>query len=180
VKVGDVILAPAVVEPPEPESWRPGLRSSWKPRREPATSRWYGEPILIGDGTAYTCLLLAAAFDMKETYQAFVPPALLGYALVGPITHLAHGNWGRTGLSLLTRGVLPIVGLVIGAQGCQSGSGDCFEGLVALGAVGMVAASALDIAVIAREPLPSKPRGWLTPALSLSRDHALLGAAGGF
>jgi hypothetical protein len=169
VRVGDVV-------------WRPGLAKGApvEPRKQSA-SRWYGEPILIADATAYTCLLLAVAFDMTETTQVFVPPALLGYALVGPITHVAHGNWGRMSLSLLTRGLLPMAGLGLGASGCNSGGGNCVEGVLTGGVLGMVVASALDVGLIAREPVP-RPRthAWLAPALELGRERAMFGAVGAF
>jgi hypothetical protein len=71
--------------------------------------------------------LLAVAFDMTETTQAFVPPALLGYALVGPITHVVHGNWGRMSLSLLTRAALPMAGLLLGASGCDVAEGSSLD-----------------------------------------------------
>jgi hypothetical protein len=164
-------------------AWRPGLEktSPVEPRNRQSKWRWYGEPILIGDATAYTCLLLAVAFDMTETTQVFVPPALLGYALVGPITHVVHGNWGRMSLSLLTRGVLPIVGLALGAGGCNSGGGNCVESVLAGGTLGMVVASSLDVGLIAREPVP-RPRvqAWLAPALELGPDRAVFGALGAF
>lgn len=163
--------------------WRPGLGK--EPRVE-ATARkqpwhWYGEPILIGDGTAYLCLLLAATFDMTETHQVFIPPAMLGYALVGPITHVAQGNWGRMGLSLLARGVLPMAGLALGASSCADGGSDCVESVISGGVLGMVLASTIDAGLIAREPAPQPPsRAWLAPALELSPQRAFFGAAGTF
>jgi hypothetical protein len=174
VKVGDVIWAPPIAEPErsvEPDQAKP----------EATPKRWYGEPILVADSTAYTCLLLAAAFDMKETHQVFIPPALVAYTLAGPITHAAHGNWGRASASLAIRLGTPLATLMLGAAGCTADSGDCPETLLVFGAIGMVAASAIDVAALAREAVPPRPpRVAWTPTLSLSRERATIGAVAQF
>lgn len=155
-----------------------------EPAQAEPRSRWYGAPILIGDGLAYACLLTAAGFESKAATILCLPPGLAGYVLVGPITHAVHGNWGRSALSVGVRGLLPIVGLAasLGAdQGCGD-RGDC--GDAALGGLlaGMLVATVLDVALLAREP--SKPRPATTapwqPTLGITRTHAVLGASGSF
>lgn len=169
IKVGDVIWTPALTEPERIELPRATRK------------RWYGEPIMVADSTAYTCLLLAAAFDMVETHQVFIPPALVAYTLAGPITHAAHGNWGRASASLAIRLGTPLATLALGATGCGVDSGDCPETLLVFGALGMVAASAIDVAALAREAVPQRrpPVAW-TPTLSLSRERAAIGAIAQF
>ncbi len=176
VRVGDVIMAPALEEPDVAEATE---------QREKATAsetRWYGTPILIGDGIAYTCLFSAMAIDESKAYSILMPPFVLGYALIGPITHAARGNWGRTGLSVLTRAGLPLTGLILGASGCRGDGGDsCVDAVVGGLVVGMLAATAVDTAWIAREPVPQAvPRVTLEPLVSVGPQHAFVGAAGVF
>jgi hypothetical protein len=135
--------------------------------------------IVIKDGTASVML---------------VPPSLLGYTLVGPITHATHGNWERAGLSVLTRAGLPLTGLVVGAASeCRGGDSDsdvdnggpfsnaCAYGVLGGLALGMLGATALDAALLAREPVAqARPRARVEPLLSLGTDHAFVGAAGAF
>jgi hypothetical protein len=166
VKVGDTIHLPALPER--------GVESSGT--RPASGRRWYGAPILIVDAASYGCFLAAASSDALAPMAA---PGVVGYLLGGPITHLAHGNWGRAGLSVLARGALPIV--TAAAASCEPDSGDCVSNALSLAAVGMVAATVLDTALLASEPEPA-PASSLSarPVLSLSADHAFLGATGRF
>jgi hypothetical protein len=176
VKVGDVIMAPALEEPDVAE-----VRQKRETEAASAT-RWYGTPILIGDAIAYTCLFSATAIDESKAYGMLLPPFVLGYALTGPVTHAARGNWGRAGLSVLTRAGLPFTGLVLGASGCSGdGGGSCVDGVVGGLIVGMLAATAVDSAWIAREPVPrARPHVTLEPLVSVGSQHAFVGAAGAF
>ena len=166
VRVGDTIMMPAL---PEQDDERNG---------EPATKRrWYGAPILIVDGAAYVCILIAAS-DRKLTPVA--APGVAGYLLGGPITHLAHGNWGRAGFSVLARGALPLVAAA--AAKCEANSGDCVSDALSLAVIGMLAATALDTAVLSTESEPVQSVGLKAePVMSVGANHALFfGAAGTF
>jgi hypothetical protein len=187
VKVGDVIMAPPLEEPDAAE-----LQEQ---REETAASRtgWYGAPILIGDGIAYACLAGAVVMEDDTASVVLVPPCLLGYALVGPITHATHGNWVRAGVSALTRAGLPLTGMVVvGVSVCRGDGGnddvddggfsnECAYGIGGGLALGMLGATALDAALLAGDPVAQEqPRAHVEPLLSLGTHHAFLGAAGAF
>lgn len=140
-----------------------------------AARRWYGAPILVTDGVAYA--LLATAIANEKSAPVVLPLSLAAYTLGGPITHGAHGNWGRAGISLLTRASLPLAGAVVGASGCTGNSGDCVSGAASLAVVGMAVASIIDIAALSWEPVAAPRAGSLQPSLVLRRDSAWTGAS---
>jgi hypothetical protein len=116
---------------------------------EVATTYWYGWQILLVEGAGLALLL------------AGVPAASLLVHFVGcPVVHWAHGRGGAGFVSLGLRvGFLlggPLVGVVLfGLGGALAGRGD---GVVLIGALigllaGAIAGPAIDIAVIAREPV---------------------------
>ncbi len=141
--------------------------------------RWYGAYTLATDGAAVALAFGGAALGGGEWLLAASGGA---YVLGGPIVHLAHGNPGRSLLSLGTRAGLPLMLAFVGvaAENCSNGGGDfCGYGgaLVGFG-VGMVGAVAIDAAVIARDEVERTPA--FAPALSVSRERAWLGATGVF
>jgi hypothetical protein len=166
IQVGDVIMAPRIEEPEDqPESVPP-----------PAKARhWYGAPILLADGVAYGSILLA--FKVERTSGVALPLGIGTYLLAGPITHTVHRRWGRMGLSLAARAVLPLVGVTTGVTSCNSDR-DCSSTLALLTAGGMLAASIIDAAVLAYEPIADSVS--VQPALSVAQDRVWLGASGTF
>lgn len=168
IRVGDTIMAPALPGPGEE------IEGAEHPKR-----RWYGAPILIVDGASYVTFLVATSSDV------LAPVAVVGaggFLLGGPITHVAHGNWGWAGLSVLARGTLPLVGAAAGAGDCEPEDGDaCLGSVFSLAAVGMVAATVFDTAVLAFEPEPvATPALSAQPILGVSATHAFIGATGTF
>lgn len=171
VKVGDVIMAPALRD-------EAGEEPSAGKRAE---KHWYGGPILLTDGIAYGSLALGLEFE--ETGPAALPVGVLTYALGGPIVHLAHGNWGRSAISTGVRILLPIVGLAIGANaddGYDGSSGGTDRTGALLGGVltGMAAATLVDAALLAYEPVAESPT--VAPMVNVGKDHAFIGATGTF
>jgi len=142
------------------------------------TRHWYGLPILITDGVAY--ILLATAVTDEKSRPFTVTLSLPAYALGGPITHAANGNWGRSGLSLLLRAGLPFAGLLVGSGGCGRGSGDCAESLATMAIVGMGVASMIDVAALSWKSVEPPRAASLQPSLVVSRDVTWIGASGRF
>jgi hypothetical protein len=96
-------------------------------------------------------------------------PALAGagvYALCAPIVHAVHERYGIAFASLGARLGMPAAGAFTGAlvgvemsRGCHGelcGLGAAFTGGLVGGTIGMIGASIIDAAVLAREP--EKPR----------------------
>jgi len=172
IQVGDVIMAPAIEKPNDQPRDRRRFPSTEEPR---AQRRWYGTPILIADGLAYGGLALA--INVEQTDQVALPLSIGTFLLAGPITHGAHGQWGRSGLSLAARAVLPLGGVILGATGCTADS-DCADSLAGGAIAGMLAATIVDAAVLAYEPVAETAT--VQPMLSLARDQLWLGAGGTF
>lgn len=160
IQVGDVILAPAI-EAPADETERRRAREA-EPRR-----RWYGAPNLIADGVAYGSLALAMNVDRAQ--QVALPVGIGTFLLASPITHAAHGRWGRMGLAVAARVVFPFSGVLLGTTGCTADS-DCSGSLATGAIVGMLAATVFDAAVLAYEPLTEAPT--VQPVVSLGREGA--------
>lgn len=115
--------------------------------------RWYGWQTLIADAATVT-LVPAVASQLDKDGGAIALGMVSSYLLASPIIHLAHGRPGIAAASLGLRTGMPMTGALLGA----ALSGDCrgsFCGLegAAIGFVlGVLGASALDAAVLAREP----------------------------
>ena len=167
-------MAPELVR--DNEAWQDPTKA------KAAKKRWYGGPILVTDGIAYGSIALG--FGVWETAPVAIPIGVLTYALGGPIVHMAHGNWGRSAISMGVRVASPIVGLAIGANAQNSnyddssGGGDRAEALLGGVFVGMLAATLVDAALIAYEPVSESPT--VAPTVSLGKDHAFIGATGTF
>jgi hypothetical protein len=178
-----MISAPAL-EPSEPEeeqSWRPGRPVS--PSSRAATRRWYGTPTLIIDAAAAT-LFTVGGIWMDEGLGPIIALGVPAYVLGGPIVHASHGNWGRSAGSLLLRAGAPLLGAIFGASMCVRESGDCIEGVITFGAVGMVTAAVLDLSLLHWESSAKAPSpaglGAFAPQLAFDRHGLRLGAAGSF
>jgi hypothetical protein len=108
--------------------------------------------------------------------------ALVGL-VVGPTIHLLHHRWGRAGTSVALRLALPLVGAWIGGQfgPTREQCGDCdaqdqhaYRGF----AVGIVAAMALDTALLAGEDDSRTPA--IVPSVRATNGGVSLGLSGRF
>ena len=135
----DVAEEPSVViieqDPPEPAPKRvtPPI---------PETERhWYGWQILITDGASVVTMPILIGFG--------------GYALGGPIVHMAHGEYLRALGSLGIRLGAPFIGGFTALAFCTpKGDFGCLgEGLIGF-AVGGLTAMAVDSAALAWETRP--------------------------
>lgn len=160
-----------------------------EPGQQPRTTEatWYGWQVLIADVATVGLTVTAANTDASDV---LIPAAFGNYLLAAPVIHAAHGNWGRAGLSLGVRTVIPVAtgGIFYAASRCDPPStsnpdadpGWCFDGVAAaFGAVlGAVVASAVDSSAIAwkrQQPAPT-----IAPTLGVTKTAAWLGVAGQF
>jgi hypothetical protein len=136
--------------------------------------RWNGLPIALSDGLAYASFGVVVGTESPPIGFA---PGLVVFALGGPTIHAVNGEWGAAGLSLGARVVLPLVadGILVG--GCDQG--DCGEEAATGIAIGMLAATVLDLTVLSWERKPVH-EALVQPSMSLGKDHAWLGASGRF
>jgi hypothetical protein len=145
----------------------------------PRAKRWYGGYTLATDGAAVALALGGAALDRDG--ELLLVGSVGAYLLGGPIVHLAHGNPGRSLLSLGMRAGLPVTLAFLGvaAEGCGEGHDFCGYGGALIGfGVGLVSAVVIDAAAIARDEVEPTPA--IAPALGVSREGAWLGATGTF
>jgi hypothetical protein len=124
--------------------------------RGPAEPGNYAGQILVGDMAALA-LPLAAGNDRL----------LLGFGLVSPIVHLAHGRSDRAAISLGLHAGLPFMVAVAGGFGCaQTAAGEhkICESPLAVGAmIGALLATTIDTLMVG---LGSEPPRRKTPALA--------------
>jgi hypothetical protein len=140
--------------------------------REPATSppaassQWYGWQILLSDAAVFSFAGL--------THNASVA---YGWVGGGAIVHLGHGNVGRGLASAVLRAGLPIIGLALGAASASGCTGDwCGLGEVVVGgAIGMVSAELIDVALLAHDSAP--PLGHGQRGAAQPRRRGLAGRA---
>jgi len=123
----------------------------------PSPPETYTLHVLAADAASIGVLAASAAIDSASSDDTFANglayAGLGGLVLGGPIVHAAHGHWGRSGVSLAMRVVLPVVGASIGGAmaDCQKDEFLCGLGEVAIGyMVGQATAITLDAAVLAR------------------------------
>lgn len=188
IRVGDVILAPAVEPWPsdadapteQEEAWRPGNPQPHLGRERASTRRWYGLPTLLLDAGS-AGLIGVGAIAPKSDAGILMGVGALTYVAGGPVVHLMNQHWWRFGGSLLLRGGLPIATTLLVAQGCI-GMGDCADNVVTGLVLGSVAASVIDLSLLhweAKEPKPQSS-GSFVPQLALDRRSVLFGASGSF
>lgn len=131
---------------------------------EPTADEWYGYQTLIADATSFSLGLLFASTGARSGELAIA--ALVGMGAASPTIHLVHGRpWAAGGSLLLRAGAVGAGGIAGGNIGsaalpeCSGGLGCIGHGAVAIvvgGLVGFGIASAIDAALLAREP--SAPR----------------------
>lgn len=145
----------------------------------PRVKRWYGAYTLATDGASLVLAVAGGVLDREG--EGLVMAGLGGYLVGGPIVHLAHGNPGRSLLSLGTRAGLPVTVAFLGvaAENC-GGRGDfCGLGGAIIGfGLGMVAAVAIDAAAIARDEV--EPPVTFSPVARVNPDGAWLGVVGAY
>ena len=94
-----------------------------------------------------------------------------------------HGQGLKIAPSILLRLLAPIGGAALGSSAACPRDTDCSVGYALLGYVGgMMVASALDVAFLAREPdsAPSASVVRIAPNVGLVRNGANIGVAGEF
>jgi cell division septation protein DedD len=144
-----------VVLPPPPRSPDHDTTASG-----PTTSRWYGLPMVIGEGLSFLTLAVGAQNDSGGA----VALGVLGCTLISPIVHASNGHGARGWAGFFMRaGGAGLGALAGGSDGA---------------AVGYTAAFVLDALVLARDDVPVEPK--LVPTLSLGAGGATLGLAGSF
>jgi hypothetical protein len=158
----DAQPAPAPQMEPPPAAAIPLAPPSMVAPRDPATSppaassQWYGWQILISDAAVFSFAGLT-----RNSSVAY------GWVGGGAIVHLGHGNVGRGLASAALRTGLPLIGLYLGAasaRGCQGDWCDLGE-VVAGGAIGMLSAELIDVALLAHDSVP-------TPATVRAAQHS--------
>lgn len=147
-------------EPPTPESIPlapPSMTAPQAPATSPAAvaSQWYGWQILVSD---------AAVFS----FAGLTRNASVAYGWIGggTVVHFGHGNIGRGVASAALRTGLPLLGAFVGSASASGCRGDwCGFGEVLVGgAIGMVSAELIDVAVLARDRAPA-------PAAVLAKQY---------
>lgn len=164
-----------------------------KERPRPSSgSRWYGYQTLITDTAS-----VLFAFSAAATGPVGGVASVSTYVLGAPIVHLVHGNYAAFGASLGMRLGGPVIGGLGGlglgavADDCRGGGGSFCSGPL-VGALvgfvgGLVAAVAVDAAVLSKEPRePSlTAKRWdgkptFAPSFAPSTQGATFGFGGAF
>jgi hypothetical protein len=150
-------------------------------RSTPRSTEWYGLEILAAD---FTSMMSAAVVSQVWSKEVTAGVYLAGYGFGPAGVHIAHGNWGRAALSVGIRAALPTVGGVLGYHSGERQSAEDDGGVAAFeyGALAAAVAVTLDAAFLAwtstTPPPPPRPRPVITPVVSASADHVLLGVGG--
>lgn len=185
--------SPVTTAPPPPVLRRPpnqvadkeapGMHA-YQPNPPAATTESYGTQIVIGD-----LLGLALGVALGNSGSSLAAGTLLYFA-ASPVVHSVHGNPGRAVGGLLLHLTAPVAGALVGLaidwSSCSSEQDFCLPAGVVFGILGgMVAATVIDAAVLARDvPVSSSPsrHAGLTPTFSVARagGGALAGVAGRF
>lgn len=156
---------------PARADWEPHPQAmDWDATFQPETrTETYRGSIAIADAAALGMFIGGGLGESDVVGTA----GILTYVLGSPAVHVAHGNGVGAMASLGLRVALPVggfaVGLAVGEQRCKSDpSPGWFCGLgeaVLGGAIGVVSASAIDIALLARTDVPvEKQDPWMLHA----------------
>jgi hypothetical protein len=138
-------------------------------------SKWYGWQVLVADGVSDITLITGLARDSGPTFYV----GAASYVITPAVIHVLHGNYGRAALGTLMRIVLPVGGALLTYEllKSQSDSPDSEYnrmgwGLMSLlvGALGMGAATTLDMAFASESPV--HPAG-LSP-LTSSKSYKMI------
>jgi hypothetical protein len=142
----------ATATPSSPPCQQSVTRAKDPPRSDDPLSvtKWYGwQTLAVDAGTLGVALTTKGATGSSPAALGVLAS---GYALGGPIVHLAHGSLIKAGESFGLRLALPVIGGLIGAA-FERCAFQCTGGIYTVTGVliGYVAAVAIDSAVIARE-----------------------------
>jgi hypothetical protein len=146
-----------------------------QPRVE--ASHWYGWQTLLTDVGAI--VLAAGALGLGED-PAARPVGIASAALYfggGPAVHFVHGRVGTGLIDLLLRVGLPATGGLAGAaiSNCSGRNAGQFCGLGAAAGgllLGGIAASVLDAAWLAREPIPAQlSQTYVLPTIAFAKGR---------
>lgn len=150
LRVGRAPAAPTAAESPA------------SPLQKRTHSHWYGWQTLMVDGVSLLVMPVVAA-KAESTSALYL--VVGGYALGGPVVHLAHGEIGRAAGSLGLRVAMPFLGALAGVmvQGDCRGDFGCISGAIIGGGLGVVAAVVIDSAVLAYERVEDEPAVAKTP-----------------
>lgn len=141
------------------------------PKRE-----WYGWQTLATDGVSFTMMGLGLGSAIHEgsssrTGDNHATSALLlgtgfaGYLFAAPTVHAAHGHWGKAAGSFGMRSGPLAVCAALAVAGSNGDSAGAACGIIVF--FGVIAAVAVDSAVLAREdvvPPPPAPQVSLAPS----------------
>jgi hypothetical protein len=154
-------MGPAVAAPSSNAATGTAIPMPKEPVAEADTSpgkHWYGWQIIASDATAMAIFTAAAYSDSGGA----VIVSAFGYVLVPPLIHAAHHQGARAAGSLALRLAVPLAATLIGlgvgaATDTHSSADDTIDfaplaGALVGGAIGIVAASAIDISALAYEP----------------------------
>ena len=141
----------------------------------PTHVEWYGWETLLADGVATSFVVLAATTDSSRAGPPFAYTGVTTFALGGPIIHATHHRWGIAfaDLGIRVGGVFlgALTGALIGSATSSNSCGNASSGSdnlcipslngaaegAALGLLfGVVGASVIDSAVLAREKVRDK------------------------
>lgn len=156
---------------------------------------WYGWQALIVHGMSASMLAVTPAGDGAGAIFT-APTAIGGLVFASPIVHWSHGHVARGFASLGLQlggylvGALAGGAVAVGAVGGGNDSGLAFYiGALFGGPVGATTAFAIDVAVLAYDPLTEKAaadmaKGWglpkLVPVVDVRKDRATFGVGGAF
>lgn len=130
-------------------------------------TNWYGWQALLIDGTALT-LLAGSGTPSSKPSIAVTYVAVASYAIGPPIIHWAHGHVEAGIGSLALRTGLPLVAVTIATAGhfgqnCTNSESEtdsvCLLTFVITTLASVVAAVAIDDALLAREDVPDRRTG---------------------
>ncbi|HEU4405157.1 MAG TPA: hypothetical protein VFS43_07690 [Polyangiaceae bacterium] len=166
----------------------PPVRVAKPKRAEPPPPRveWYGWQTIATD-LAAVAFVGAGASDEEDGGVALL--GLGTYLLGAPIVHAANGQFGKGVASLGLRVGVPVAGalggLMLGSATCREDDGwnenVCPLGQAALGSLlGILAASTLDAAVLAKKEVRPRPAVSIAPAVLPTPRGTSFGLTGTF
>jgi hypothetical protein len=163
-----------------------------------ANRTWYGWQTLIVDGVSAVFWVIgfaALSGDVEPRVLAMgIPFGTAGFTLGGPIVHWANGNVGKGFMSFgINVGAFALTSVLVGGVWCAAGGCSDEEGYLdgigpglMGGGIGLVAATIVDLSVLAYRPrrtpsdaLPRRPTA-LLPTLDIRRARASVGLMGTF
>lgn len=155
---------------------------------QPQGVQSYGKLTLLADGLAVGILVLAISEESEDLAKLSVGTYLVG----APIVHASRGRVGRGLLSTTMRVALPVVGAMAGAsmeseKPCNDpyddycGDDEGPDGGIVLGMLGgVLAASIIDAAYLAKGDEPMRPATAWQPTARRTNGGVALGIAGSF